>query len=86
MPKEEEKIIDVEMKELVEVIPDVYRFMCDSHWVNVDNDSCGMNDRITLVFVTPKNREVRVEMGLKEAKRFWKEIKTACKLVELAGE
>lgn len=83
MKKEEEKIIDVEV---VEVIPDEYHFRCDSHWVNVDNDCCDMDDRIALVFVTPKNREVRVDMNLEEAKRFWKEVKAACKLVELAGE
>lgn len=70
----------------VEVVPDRYEFHTDSHWVSVDNEYWDVNKRIQITFVTPNSKDVVIEIGLDEAIKLSKELKYACKLVELVGD
>lgn len=64
-------------------VPDVYRAETDGHWVDVDNSTYD-REKIKVHFVTPRHKEIEIDLTLKDAMELKRELKAAILLVSIA--
>lgn len=64
-------------------VPDVYRAETDGHWVDVDNSTYD-REKIKVHFVTPRHKEIEIDLTLKDAMDLKRELKAAILLVSIA--
>lgn len=67
------------------VIPDVYGIVSEGHWVDVSN-STYTKEKIRMHFISPKGKELYVDITAKEAAELRKELKAAITLVRIADD